>query len=311
MVVINGMTSYDEHIEQGSIGRHETFTPRYGWLKKGYDAVKKDSTVFKAKDAVERLGVGKNMVRSIRFWCSAFNVIEPSPEGSGHMVATEFGDKLLGDEGWDPYLEDIASIWLLQWQLFIPPLEAVNWPLAFNNCNIWSFDQSQLSQTLQTSAQKYSRFATISENTLKKDASCLVRMYAEEKPNDDSEIDCPFRQLGLIHRVEGKKEFSFSNIEKATLPPLIFAAASFSYLSSYISTKQRTITLQRLTYDLNSPGVAFKLPESAVGAYLYAALNYLGDNVSLNDNLGAYQLYLNDSPGNLFWLSLDKYYGEK
>ena len=61
----NDLISYDEHIEQGSIGRHETFTPRYGWLKKGYDAVKEDSAVFKASDAVERLGVGKNMVLSL------------------------------------------------------------------------------------------------------------------------------------------------------------------------------------------------------------------------------------------------------
>ncbi len=311
MVVINGITSYDEYIEKGSIGRHETFTPRYGWLKKGYDAVKEDSAVFKAPDAVERLGVGKNMVRSIRFWCSAFKIIEPSPKGAGLMIATKLGDKLLGDEGWDPYLEDIGSIWLLQWQLFKPPFEAVNWSIAFNNCNIWSFDQGQLSQVLQNATKKYPRFASISENTFKRDASCLIRMYAEEGQNGESEIECPFSQLGLVRRVEDKRGVSFSNIEKATLPPLIFAAASFSYLSSYASTQQKTITLQRLTYDLNSPGVAFKVPESAVGAYLYAASELLSEKVYLNDNLGAYQLYLNESSDHLFWLSLDEYYGEK
>ncbi len=310
MAVQNDLISYDEHIEQGNVGRHETFTPRYGWLKKGYDAVKEDSAVFKASDAVERLGVGKNMVRSIRFWCTAFHVIEPSPEGSGLMVTTELGDKLLNDKGWDPYLEDIASIWLLHWQLFIPRLEAINWPFAFNRCNVWSYDNKQLSKILHTAAQKYTRFASISENTFKKDASCLIQMYTEETPEKESEIDCPFSQLGLIRKAEEKNEVSFSNTEKTTLPPLIFAAASFSYMCSYVPTKQRTISLQRLTYDFNSPGVVFKVPESVVGSYLYSAIDNL-EQVSLRDDLGTYQLHLNENPEALYWLSLEKYYEEK
>jgi hypothetical protein len=66
----------EDWITKGKMGRHETFTPRYGWLKKGYDGVKKNGNIFKADNAIERLGVGKNMVRSMRFWCQAFNLIE-------------------------------------------------------------------------------------------------------------------------------------------------------------------------------------------------------------------------------------------
>lgn len=304
------LISYDECIEQGSMGRHETFTPRYGWLKKGYDAVKEDSAIFKASDAIERLGVGKNMVRSIRFWCTAFHIIEPSPEGSGLMVTTNLGDKLLDDKGWDPYLEDIASIWLLHWQLFVPRLEAVNWPFLFNRSNLWSFDIRQLAKILNTVAQKYTRFASISEKSFEKDASCLIRMYTEKASRKESEIDCPFTQLGLIRQAEEKNELSFNGTEKATLPPLIFAAASFSYLCSYVPSKQRTISIQRLAYDYNSPGVAFKVSESTVGSYLYAAVEYL-DQVSLKDYMGVYQLHLNESPERLYWQSLEKYYEEK
>ena len=88
------LISFDDYIIQGNLGRHETFTPRYGWLKKGYDAVKADNAIFKAPDAVERLGVGKNMVSSIRFWCTAFHIIKPSPEGSGLMMTTKLGERL-------------------------------------------------------------------------------------------------------------------------------------------------------------------------------------------------------------------------
>lgn len=302
--------SYDEHIEQGSIGRHETFAPRYGWLKKGYDAVKADSAIFKATDAIERLGVGKNMVSSIRFWCTAFHIIESSPEGNGLMKTTQLGERLLDDNGWDPYLEDIASLWLLHWQLFVPRLETINWPLAFNKCNVWSFDIKQLSKILYTATQKYPRFAKVSESTFEKDASCIIRMYAEEILEKESEIDCPFTQLGIIRNAEEKNEVSFSNTEKQTLPPLIFAAASFSYISSYVPASQRTISLQRLTYDFNSPGVAFKLPETVVGFYLYSALKHL-ERVSLRDDMGTQQLHFDQDPKSLFWLSLEKYYKEK
>ena len=48
--------------------RHETFHPRYLWFRKAYVAVKDDPNIFTQTDAPIRLGVGKNMVRAIRFW---------------------------------------------------------------------------------------------------------------------------------------------------------------------------------------------------------------------------------------------------
>ena len=39
------------------------------------------------------LGVGKNMVRAIRFWAHAAGMIEPAGKGSGHRV-TAFGSAI-------------------------------------------------------------------------------------------------------------------------------------------------------------------------------------------------------------------------
>ena len=105
--------------------RHETFHPRYGWLKKGFDYVKKDNNVFLRDDASVVLGVGKNMVRSMKYWCAAFKIIQEKPEApkniSRPFIPTSFGEALLSDKGWDPYLEDPASLWLLHWKLFKKP----------------------------------------------------------------------------------------------------------------------------------------------------------------------------------------------
>src|SRR2546423_1123874 len=58
-----------------AFARHETFYPRSGWLKKGFDAASVDPMVFLRDDAPLRLGVGKNMARSIRYWCHAFKLL--------------------------------------------------------------------------------------------------------------------------------------------------------------------------------------------------------------------------------------------
>lgn len=54
---------------------HESFPCKSLWLKKGYDFVVGGND-FNSLDAVITLGVGKNMVASIRFWLRAFGVTE-------------------------------------------------------------------------------------------------------------------------------------------------------------------------------------------------------------------------------------------
>ncbi len=45
---------------------HESFPCKSLWLKKGYDFVVQEND-FNSQDAVIKLGVGKNMVASIRY----------------------------------------------------------------------------------------------------------------------------------------------------------------------------------------------------------------------------------------------------
>ena len=58
-----------------TFARHETFHPRYGWFRKAYAVTKRDSQIFTHIDAPVLIGVGKNMVRSIRFWGLAAKLI--------------------------------------------------------------------------------------------------------------------------------------------------------------------------------------------------------------------------------------------
>ncbi len=100
-----------------SFSGHETFPFRYPWLKKGFDAVRQDASVFLRDDAITTPGVGKNMVRSIRHWCLAAGVVPEERPGRGPWRPTNLGTRLLAEDGLDPYLEDPATLWLLHWQI--------------------------------------------------------------------------------------------------------------------------------------------------------------------------------------------------
>jgi hypothetical protein len=77
------------------------------------------------------LGVGKNMVHSIRHWCLATGVLEAvagaNRRPTGQARPTWLGKAVLGDGGWDPYLEDPATLWLLHWQIASNRARCMTW----------------------------------------------------------------------------------------------------------------------------------------------------------------------------------------
>ena len=91
---------------------HETFHCRPVWLKKGYDLANESIAHFNREEAVIDLGVGKNMVASIKFWLRAFGFYDLQENR-----LTKIAHVLLGDKGLDPFLEDDATLYLLHYFL--------------------------------------------------------------------------------------------------------------------------------------------------------------------------------------------------
>ncbi len=58
------------------ISGHEKFSLRYPWLPRAVETIKKDPVLFLYdNDAMVEMGVGKNMVKSIRYWTMACDVV--------------------------------------------------------------------------------------------------------------------------------------------------------------------------------------------------------------------------------------------
>jgi hypothetical protein len=118
------------------------------------------------------LGVGKNMVRSLRHWCTATGTIERD-EQKGHMKVTDLGLSLLRHDGWDPFLEDLGTLWLLHWRLASRPNPASTWHLAFTRWRTDRFGRDELVEWLSGFARRVS-------GTRPTPARRVLRVYGHE-----------------------------------------------------------------------------------------------------------------------------------
>ncbi len=281
--------------------RHETFHPRYGWLKKGFDLAAKNLKIFTDEDAPVKLGVGKNMVKAIRYWCSAFKVLS-------NDKPTHFGSSLLSDKGYDPYLENPASLWLLHWYLLKPTCEATAWYYVFNRFRGVEFSVEDLSKGLQDYQRELNQSTALS--SIDKDITCLLRMYVEPKSLSgliEDSIDCPFKELGLIQSTgNDSRRYTFRIGFKASLPPEIVVIACLEY-AGWSERNRKTISISRLLYDEGCPGIVFKLSEQALcDAIEKVAHKY--NNINLSDTAGLIQVSFNLNPQDLAENILTGYY---
>lgn len=265
-----------------TFGRHETFTPRYSWLKRGYDAVVGDNTgyIFNDPDSHHRLGVGKNQARSIRFWLQAFRLVEEQKvEGRRQSVGmpTLFGQALLDSPseavhdapyGFDPWLEDIGTWWLLHWMALSPGGHLPAWWAAFHTFPAVEFTVDQLVDHVQAQVE-----ATSSWNepkppnpaTVRKDVLALLRAYAgtsgsRRKDTDDDSLDSPLVPLTLVRETDELGRFRFGVGAKPGLPPAIATFACLDFLSR-TGAASRQALVATLASEQGGPGRALKLTE--------------------------------------------------
>lgn len=154
---------------------HEKFSLRYAWLPKAVAAIKKDPNIFSNEDdAMVEMGMGKNMVRSVRFWAVAAGVV--AKNGGGYAV-TEFGDALFSENGLDPFLEDVKTLWLIHWKLSTagdPPLLA--WDFLLNRWHEPDITKSAVSAALEEEAGKLEK--PPAATTLRDHFDVFIRTYA-------------------------------------------------------------------------------------------------------------------------------------
>ncbi|MGH7173046.1 MAG: DUF4007 family protein, partial [Gemmataceae bacterium] len=279
---------------QHSFSGHETFPFRYPWLKKGVDAVFADGNVFLRDDAITILGVGKNMVRSIRHWCLTAGVVEENPTDEGGVLrVSELGKFVLADDGLDPYLDDPATLWLLHWQIASNRARATTWFWTFSHFHEPEFTREALASTLfrwtQTLSGKKVAFAS-----LKRDVEVFLRTYVASRHHwghlaEDS-IDCPLTELGLISQPGEGQSFQFRRGAQRSLPDGILLYAVLSFWK-WFSPSSNTLAVHDLSRQPGSPGRLFKIDESSLVERLESVERQTHGALVYDETAGLRRLY--------------------
>lgn len=275
-----------------AFGRHETFALRYSWLSKGFHALKKTPNVFDNDDAVVELGVGRNMVTSIRYWLRACQLITPQKPNMPESI----GDLVFDKDGLDPYLEDEATIWLVHWLLVTNSKMATSWFWFFNKFHKPEFT----GQELQTALSDFINEQVVekrrpSANTVKNDALLLPRMYTQSKGNTrtplEEALDSPLSLLGLVTQFSSGRSYQSKPEARPGLPIGIFAFA----VSQLIQQRNITaIPIEELMYSRNdyaAPGSVFRLTETDLVTKLELMVNYIPGHFDIRETAGIHQLY--------------------
>lgn len=295
-----------------TFARHETFHPRYGWFRKAYAFAAKDPGIFTRADAPVQIGVGKNMVRAIRFWGLAAKLIErdSATRRGSDFTPTSLGHGLFNEAGWDRYMEDPGTLWLLHWLLLAPRSLLPVWWLAFNEFDAVEFTFDDLEAAVILQLQVATNWTPPHPTSIRKDVSALLRTYAPAEQSGrmgiDDVLDCPLRELNLIGRSAATDRYRFATDAKPTLPPAILAYAALDYLAR-TNTGGNTATVSRLAHEPGSPGKVFKLTEAELLAALEPAVESW-DVLELVSTTGSTQISWSAEPGGIANEVLDRYY---
>ncbi len=255
-----------------SFSGHQTFPFRYTWLKKGYDAVKENANVFTNDNATSILGVGKNMVQSIRHWCRVTGIIKVVGKNQNGFAPTELGHNIFNDiNGFDPYLDDPATLWLIHWQIASNINQATGWYWAFNILKKNRFNSETFSIELQAWARlQNGSMRPISSNTLQRDVNCFIRTYCQSHQKTavvEESFDCPLVELNLVQKIPDSAEYEFQRGGKDTLSVEIFTKTLIDFWHIKYNERDSLPFTELMNVPL-SPGRIFKLDEDSMTIYL-------------------------------------------
>ena len=204
-------------IKKYTFSGHESFPCKSLWLKKGYDFVIGGND-FNSAQAVIGLGVGKNMVASIRFWLKAFGITE-------YDKVTWLGDYLFNEKnGKDKYLEDIATLWLLHFNLVFSE-EATLYKMFF--CGVQRerthFEKEQVLTYVKLRMVEAGKMTLFNANTVKKDIGVLLQNYSlPRKPQSNEDFSSLLIDLDLIRQSSESKGYYFNIDGKRKVTKEIF-----------------------------------------------------------------------------------------
>ncbi len=258
--------------------RHESFSIREGWLAKGIKNVKEYGNVFALQNATDILGIGTNMVKSLKYWMTATKLIE---EKNREIMLSDFGSII---NEYDPYLEDIFSWWLIHINMITNVDDAYIYNLFFNKCNIKTFTKRELYEKLYTLLTNEK--LTFNENILQDEVNMIIKTYTidEKIDNPENNFICPLSELNLLKKVD-RDTYEKNRPEIRNLPFWVVY-----YIICLLLDDRDNISIDELLKEENSPAKLLNMDKNLINEYLDEMKK--NDLIIINRTAGLNMVYL-------------------
>lgn len=243
---------------------HETFACRFSWLPKAVRLIARDPKALSDDErAILELGLGKNMVRALRFWLETFEVASAK---AGFWSLLPFGDAMFGDVGFDPYIERVETQWLLHWRLSTAvenPLFA--WRHVLYRRMRPDFTRSELLAEMRTEGEQFGY--EHSDVTLLQHADVFIHTYlgSLNPASPEDALDGPLVDLGVLRRLGRRRGadriepvFTLTRIPISEIGGSVVDYA----IADYWTTRragESVVTFRDLAYGEGSPGATLRM----------------------------------------------------
>ena len=268
------------------INKHGSFYLRSGWGTKIIQAVEADDMIFSPaneQEAVDRIGLGRVMIKALRYWADASGLTtEEKVQGGIAERRTDLFDLL---EANDRYFQKPGSLLLLHRNIALNEENATAWYWAFNEFDKQAFTKEEFVDGLHY-------FLAVNEMSIKKAAvdkefNCFKNTYLAEKKFDIKTVmdEDTYPFFGSLHllRVNEDKKFEKAYLTKAEMPLhiLIYAIAKDNPEESSHSGQ---VSIDKIMEEKRQVGKYFPMRYSKLIDMLLEAENK--KLLTLNNNFG-------------------------
>ncbi len=286
------MINKQEKLSKVKLKGNESFNIREGWLRKGMRCVQDCPTLFSRDDAMEILGVGSKMVKSIRYWLRATGLTEERVlvgRAREQVLTEKFGEVVAQ---YDPYFDDVFTLFLVHYNLVKDANGlSIVWNIFFNNYDGQDFTKDNMIEKCKEELNKrLAEGAKFSESLFADDCASVLKMYnaTDVAENPEESLSCPMAELGLIKKSANKKG---TYIKMPPVRELLDKMAVLYVILDNIKEGKESVGIDSLINDANNIGKVFNLDRVLINEYL-DQLRVSGF-ITLNRTAGLDMVYVN------------------
>lgn len=268
------------------INKHGSFYLRSGWGTKILQAVREDAMIFTPANelkAVDNIGLGRVMIKALRYWADATGLTEEQKmQGGIREERTKLFELI---EEHDRYFQKIGSLLLVHRNLARNEDDATAWYWAFNEFDKQTFTKEEF-------VDGFHYYLAVNGMNVKKAAvdkefNCFKNTYLGDKKFDiksimDEDTTPMLAPLNLL-KINQEKKYEKNALSKVDIPlPILVYAIAMDNFEESSSGGQ--ISIDKLMEEKKQVGKYFCIRYSKLIEMLLEAENK--KLLTLNNNFG-------------------------